>query len=220
MNQNVNIPGVAADEKICGSCGANIKIMAEICPKCGVRQRTPINKALLLVITFFLGGLGGHKFYTGRYWQGILYFLLCWTGIPGIVALIEFLIYAFTSTEKLQEKYTGGRGGLVIAIIVCGFVFIAIIGILAAIAIPSFVQFKNRAYQASVASELQELIVAEADYFAEHNKFSSNLEELQIYNGDPKITIEIISADEDCFEITGKHSQIQKTIYADCNGLK
>ncbi|MBI5637038.1 MAG: DUF2628 domain-containing protein [Nitrospinae bacterium] len=29
----------AADEKFCETCGAAIKIAAEICPKCGVRQK-------------------------------------------------------------------------------------------------------------------------------------------------------------------------------------
>lgn len=70
MNQTADAQHMVSDEKICGSCGATIKRMAEICPKCGVRQRTPVSKPLLLLITFFTGGLGGHKFYTGRYWQG------------------------------------------------------------------------------------------------------------------------------------------------------
>ena len=52
------------DEKYCQSCGEIIRISAEICSKCGARQKGMINKAALLLFTFFLGGLGVHKFYT------------------------------------------------------------------------------------------------------------------------------------------------------------
>ncbi len=220
MNQSITIPPLPVDEKICSSCGESIKIKAEICPRCGVRQKIPVNKALLLVITFFLGGLGAHKFYTGRNWQGIFYLLLCWTGIPGFIALIEFIIYAFTSTDTLQEKYSGSRSGIVIAIIACVFGFIVIAGILAAIAIPQFVAYRNRAFQISVATELQTLIVAEDEYFSTHNRYSNNISELKFSTNNPEITIEIIAADENCFEATGRHSKLEKIITADCNGVE
>ena len=91
-----------SSQKICDACGEQIHSRAEICPKCGVRQRRPVSKAVLLLLTFFGGGLGAHKFYLGKYWQGALYLLFFWTGIPGLVALIEFIIYAFTSSERLK----------------------------------------------------------------------------------------------------------------------
>ena len=220
MDQNINMQAVAPDEKICESCGEKIKKMAEICPKCGVRQRTPVSKVLLLVMTLFLGSFGAHKFYLRKTWQGVLYLVLSWTGIPGIIALIEFIIYAFTSTEKLQEKYSGSRGRMVIAIIACGFILIAMIGILAAIAIPAFVQYKDRAFQATVISELHTLIIAENDFFAQNGQYSNSLEELNFASRDSKITIEIVNANATCFEATGKHSQFKKTVSVDCNGLK
>ena len=64
-------PSSDLNEKRCGSCGATIKIEAEICPKCGVRQKKPVSKVALLLITFFLGGIGAHKFYLGKHWQGV-----------------------------------------------------------------------------------------------------------------------------------------------------
>jgi Predicted membrane protein len=51
-----------------------------------------VNKTIYLLITFFLGGIGGHKFYTGKTFTGILFFLFCWTGIPALIALIDFII--------------------------------------------------------------------------------------------------------------------------------
>ena len=215
-----NTKDKALDEKICGSCGGIIKIKAEICPKCGFRQRNPVSKTALLLITFFLGAIGGHKFYIGKNWQGFFYILLCWTGIPSIIAFIEFIIYAFTSSEQLQEKYSGSGGGVVIAVIAAGIGMVFIIGILAAIAIPQFVTFQNRARQQVVKSELQNLLYAEQDYFAEHSKYSINLEDLNFVPGMSNVTIEMISADEKCFEATGTHSQLKETMSIDCNGIK
>lgn len=51
-----------------------------------------VNKIVYCVLAFLLGGLGIHKFYAGRTGKGILYILFCWTGIPNIIALIEFII--------------------------------------------------------------------------------------------------------------------------------
>jgi transposase-like protein len=45
-----------------------------------------LSKAALLAITFFLGGVGGHKFYLRKYLQGAIYLLFCWTAIPSLVA--------------------------------------------------------------------------------------------------------------------------------------
>lgn len=208
----------ASDEKFCGSCGEIIKIKAEICPKCGVRQKNAVSKAALLLITFFLGGIGAHKFYLGKNWQGVFYFLFCWTGIPGFIALIEFIIYACTSSETLQNKYSASSGGVVVAVVACFFGFIFIAGILAAIAIPQFVQYRTRAYQAAVKSELQTLLAEENAYFSENNRYTSNLNELNIEPALSNITLEIFNADTDCFEATGSHPQLEETISIDCNG--
>jgi TM2 domain-containing membrane protein YozV len=210
----------AVDEKFCGSCGEMIKIKAEICPKCGVRQRNPLSKAVLLLITFFLGGIGAHKFYIGKNWQGVFYLLFCWTGIPSLIALIDFIIYAFTSSEKLQERYSASGGGVIIVAIACFFGFIAIVGILAAIAIPQFVAYRNKAYQHSTKSDLQNLLVAEQTYFSEHNTYGTSLESLNFVPTTQNITIEIISADENCFEAVATHNQLADTLSVDCNGLR
>lgn len=216
-NQDSNIRGKGLDEKICESCGEIIKIKAEICPKCGVRHKGRLSKTALLLITFFFGGFGGHKFYTGRNWQGFFYLILFWTGIPGLIALIEFIIYAFTSSEKLQEKYSASSGGLVIVAVGIGFMFM--IGILAAIAIPNFIAYRNRSYQVFVQFELNNLLVSELDYFDKYNNYSNNLKDLNFGPVMSGVTVEIISADEKCFEAKGMHSELQESMSIDCNGL-
>jgi TM2 domain-containing membrane protein YozV len=57
------------------------------------------------IIAFFLGGLGIHKFYLGKHLQGALYLFFCWTGIPAIIALIEFIMYLVMSDEDFIDKY-------------------------------------------------------------------------------------------------------------------
>jgi len=73
-----------------------------------------ISKVVLILLTLFLGGLGVHKFYLGRYLQGILYLLFCWTGIPMIIALVELILYIIASEETLNQKYSPGSTPLVI----------------------------------------------------------------------------------------------------------
>lgn len=51
-----------------------------------------VNKVIYCVLAFVLGGLGAHKFYSGRIAIGFVYLLFCWTYIPAIVGLIEAII--------------------------------------------------------------------------------------------------------------------------------
>ncbi len=51
-----------------------------------------VNKVIYVLITFFLGAFGIHKFYAGHIFLGILYLIFSWTGIPAFIALIEFII--------------------------------------------------------------------------------------------------------------------------------
>lgn len=106
----------ALDEKFCSECGSTIKVKAEICPKCGVRQISPPNalgniapngksKIVAAVFAFFLGGFGAHKFYLGQVGKGLLYLLFFWTFIPAIIAFIEFIILLTMSDESFNQKY-------------------------------------------------------------------------------------------------------------------
>ncbi len=50
-----------------------------------------VNKIVYCVLAFFLGGVGVHKFYSGKISSGVLYLFFCWTFIPGFIAFIEFI---------------------------------------------------------------------------------------------------------------------------------
>lgn len=57
------------------------------------------------ILGIFLGGFGIHKFYLGKYGQGILYLLFCWTYIPSIVGFIEGIMYLTKSDQEFNDKY-------------------------------------------------------------------------------------------------------------------
>lgn len=107
MNDNDVIVQKGIDEKFCSSCGNIIKIKAEICPKCGVRQYAPVSERRIAaaLLAFFLGFIGVHKFYLGKIGQGFLYLIFFWTLIPGVIAFIEFIIYITMSDEAFDEKF-------------------------------------------------------------------------------------------------------------------
>jgi TM2 domain-containing membrane protein YozV len=99
---------VVATGAFCFACGQGVDVRAEICPKCGVRQRRAAgqkSRVTAVLLAFFLGGIGAHKFYLGRVGQGILYLLFCWTFIPAIIAFVEFIIYLCMSDESFTAKY-------------------------------------------------------------------------------------------------------------------
>lgn len=101
-----------SDEAYCSSCGEVIKKEAEICPKCGVRQKShhsssggEKNKVAAGLLGILLGGIGAHKFYLGNIGMGILYLCFCWTFIPAIVGLIEGIIYLTMTDAAFKAKY-------------------------------------------------------------------------------------------------------------------
>lgn len=114
----MNMQAKAVDEKFCGECGVVIKSKAEICPKCGVRQAGhsahinlgPVaqngkSRIAAALFAFFLGALGGHKFYLGQVGMGIVYILFCWTLIPALIAFIEFILFLTMSDDAFNKKH-------------------------------------------------------------------------------------------------------------------
>lgn len=102
------INAVASQSVFCFACGQPVDSRAEVCTKCGVRQRQAAgqkSRIAAALLAFFLGGLGIHKFYLGRVVWGFIYLLFCWTFIPAIIAFIEFIIYLCMSDESFAAKY-------------------------------------------------------------------------------------------------------------------
>ncbi len=164
--------GGGPDKKFCSSCGASILRQAEICPRCGVRQQGGVNKIALVLITFFLGGIGGHKFYLRKYGQGVLYLLFFWTLIPSLVAFVEFLIYAFTGEQQLQERYPANPSAVAVVIAFVGlFGMTAILGILAAIAIPQYSAYRMKAFDSAAKAEIQSGKTCLESFFVDNGRY-------------------------------------------------
>ena len=62
-----------------------------------------ISKGVYIGLCLFLGGIGAHKFYAGKWFQGLLYLAFCWTGIPVVIALIDLLVAMFKRSDVNGE---------------------------------------------------------------------------------------------------------------------
>ena len=62
-------------------------------------------KTTAVLLTFFFGGLGVHRFYLGEDFKGFLYLIFCWTLIPCLFALIDFIFLIVMSDEEFNRKY-------------------------------------------------------------------------------------------------------------------
>ena len=73
-----------------------------------VAARYTKSKVAAGLLGIFLGGIGAHKFYLGRWGMGILYLLFCWTYIPSILGVIEGVFYLLSSDENFARKHDKG----------------------------------------------------------------------------------------------------------------
>ena len=62
-------------------------------------------KLIQSALAVFLGGIGAHKFYQGKTFQGVMYLLFCWSFVPGFVGFIEGVRYLFMPVEDFYEQY-------------------------------------------------------------------------------------------------------------------
>lgn len=175
-NSNLN----TYETRTCNACGKEMHASAATCPNCGLSQRSKRykNKVTAAIFAFFLGGFGAHRFYLGQWW-GVFYLLFCWLWIPGLIALVEFIYFLVCDPKKWDDKYNEGipagpndknSGFLVAIIIVIGlFMVTAIIGILAAVALPAYQDYITRAKINQTIVESQVLTTSIEQYFDKYD---------------------------------------------------
>lgn len=131
-------------------------------------------------------------------------------------AIIKIKSLSCPRCGKKQKK--DGMGCFPVAAIAVGICFFgfAIIGILAAIAIPQFAAYRTRAYQASVKAELNEVCKAQDAYYTQNNKYTDSLEALG-YIAKPNISIQIVEFDDECFYAQGEMKNLNKKYLIDCD---
>ena len=62
------------------------------------------NKNEAGVLAIVMGGLGIHKFYLGKYGQGLLYLAFCWTFIPAFIGVAEGIHFLTETQEQFEEE--------------------------------------------------------------------------------------------------------------------
>ena len=50
-----------------------------------------VSKGVYIGLCLFLGGIGAHHFYAGKWFRGLLYLAFFWTWIPVVLALFDLL---------------------------------------------------------------------------------------------------------------------------------
>lgn len=67
-------------------------------------------KLIQSALAIFLGSFGAHKFYQGKTLQGVIYFLLSWTLLPGLIGTLEGIRYLFMPVEDFYDQYVRDKG--------------------------------------------------------------------------------------------------------------
>ena len=62
-----------------------------------------VKKGTYIALCLFLGAVGIHKFYAGKWFTGLLYVAFCWTWLPAILALFDLLGAMFKRTNEHGE---------------------------------------------------------------------------------------------------------------------
>ena len=62
-----------------------------------------VSKGIYLALCLLVGGAGLHKFYSGKWVQGLLYLALSWTGISVVLALFDLLIAMFKRSDEYGQ---------------------------------------------------------------------------------------------------------------------
>jgi TM2 domain-containing membrane protein YozV len=63
------------------------------------------DRTTAILLCFFGGWFGIHKFYLGQTFAGVMYLIFSWTFIPGIIAFFEFLALCFMSDREFNARH-------------------------------------------------------------------------------------------------------------------
>src|SRR5262245_59383284 len=90
-------------------------------------------------------------------------------------------------------------------------VVVAIIGILAAIAIPQFSAYRAQGFNGRASSDLRNLASAEEAYFAANASYTSTLTDLTGFVQSPGVSVTVGGITSTSFTATSSHSSGDKT---------
>ncbi|MEE9437001.1 MAG: prepilin-type N-terminal cleavage/methylation domain-containing protein [Candidatus Adiutricales bacterium] len=94
-------------------------------------------------------------------------------------------------------------------------IVVAIIGILAAIAIPQFNSYRRKAQDSAAKSALKNLATAQENYYATENTYTATRANLVGWTVEPQIAVAIIGADLTGWSGTASHTSSANTFTYD-----
>lgn len=109
--------------------------------------------------------------------------------------------------QKLRKKNEKGFTLIELMIV------IAIIGILAAIAIPNFISYRKRSYNTSANADIKNLYTSAQAYYTDHPAGEPNLQNLTDYGfrQTSNVTVTVTSATQSVFDATTFHASGDRT---------
>ena len=201
----------------CNACKKEIHSSASMCPHCGATRRLSRykSKTVAALFAFFLGGFGGHRFYLGQWW-GVFYLLFFWLWIPGLIAFVEFIYFLMCDSNKWDEKYNEGipagpndkSSGALIAILIIfgGFFFIAIIGILAAVALPAYQDYTIRAKLIESHGSASVVMQEVENYVSSNQQWPLNISDIDDMDYFSTELVDSIVVDNGIIYVTPSHA--------------
>lgn len=69
-------------------------------------SKTSRSRLMAAFLAIILGDIGVHKFYLGKPWWGLIYFVFSWTFIPLVIGVIEGIIYLLMTDQEFANKYS------------------------------------------------------------------------------------------------------------------
>lgn len=111
----------------------------------------------------------------------------------------------------LSKMRRGEKGFTLIELMIV----VAIIGILAAIAIPQFASYRRRAQDSAAKSALKNLSTAQENYYAENNIYAAGRVNLTGWTVESIVTVTIAGADTTSWSATASHNSSSNTFTYD-----
>ena len=118
----------------------------------------------------------------------------------------------------LSKMRRGQKGFTLIELMIV----VAIIGILAAIAIPQFASYRKKAQDSAAKSALKNLATAQENYYATNNRYAMGRANLSGWTVEPAVTVTMLGAGVTSWSATAKHNSSDNTFTYDSatGGLK
>jgi TM2 domain-containing membrane protein YozV len=135
-----------------------------------------------MLLCFFLGGVGAHRFYLGKVATGILMILTL--GGLGLWTLIDFFRSVFASYTDSNGLYVSKeRSKSLAAVLVSLACASALLGpaAVAAVAIPKLARERMWVKEFAVDTAYHAVALAEEEHFAEFGRYTADYGELKPY---------------------------------------